>query len=70
MPELAKKLSPRQTEVLVCLATGKTIKQTSDELGISRQMIDTHLNAVKKKVNARTKEEALALSIKNKLIAF
>lgn len=63
-------LSPRQADVLTCLATGKTIKEISDQLGISRQMVDVHLAAAKKKMKAETKEQALATAVKNKLIQF
>lgn len=62
-------LSPRQRDVLCGLADGKTIGQISEDLNISRRMVDVHLKNAKSKMNAKTKEQALALAVKNNLIS-
>ena len=63
-------LSQRQGQVILGLATGKSIKEISEELSISRRMVDVHLSNARKKTQASTKEQAVAVAVKHQLIAF
>ena len=53
-------LSPREQEVLDCIAKGFTYKQTADQLGISIETIRTHLKRVYQKLHVRSRTEAVA----------
>ena len=62
-------LSPRQRQVFEGLARGLTVVQIAENLSISRSMIDIHIRGAKTKLGAITREQALALSVKHRLIS-
>ncbi len=62
-------LSPRQTEVLQHLASGKQVAQIADAIGISETMVHRHMAHAKTKLGAVSREEALARGIRAGLVA-
>ena len=53
-------LSPREQNVLDCLAKGLTYKQIADQLGISIETIRTHLRRIYEKLHVQSRTEAVA----------
>jgi DNA-binding NarL/FixJ family response regulator len=55
-PDMLSALTPRETEVLVCLASGKTNRQIAKELNLSLSTVKRHLEHIlsKPKVSDRT----------------
>lgn len=62
-------LSKRQAEVLQLLAAGYHLGAISDRLGIVDSTVNLHLAQLKKKLNVKTKEQALAMALSNGWIA-
>lgn len=58
-------LTEREFECAICLLEGKTAKQTSKDLEISRRTVETHLSNIKSKVNCKTKAELISIFLKN-----
>lgn len=58
-------LSKRQGEILELLAAGFQLGAIADKLGIADSTVNLHLSQLKKKLNVRTKEQALAMAITN-----
>lgn len=56
-------VSKRQLEVLTLLANGMTYKQISLELDISVPSIKMHMFRARTKLNATTREEAVARAV-------
>ena len=56
-------LSGRQAEVLTLLANGRTLSEIAQEMDISTSAVNLYLSNLRSKLNARTKEQALAMAI-------
>ncbi|WP_417248554.1 response regulator transcription factor [Celeribacter sp.] len=56
-------LSPRQLEVLEFLALGYQYSEIANELGISVSAVSLYLKNARHKLNARTKEQCLAIAV-------
>lgn len=54
-------LTNRELDCLIMLAKGQTAKETARELDISPRTVETHLENIKIKFNARNKTEMLAI---------
>lgn len=61
-------LSPREAEVLKWLAAGLRNDRISERLNISLATVNFHVVSAKKKLGARTREQAVATAILDKLI--
>jgi len=61
-------LSKRQGEVLQLLAAGYQLSAIADKLGITDSTVNLHLAQLKKKLNVKTKEQALAMALTNRWI--
>ncbi|WP_176787887.1 helix-turn-helix transcriptional regulator [Roseospirillum parvum] len=61
-------LSPRQKEVLLWLAKGLNIEQIAERLGLTRITADIHIAKAREKLNAATREQALAIALRRGLI--
>jgi len=61
-------LSKRQAEVLQFLAAGFQLNAIADKLGIADSTVNLHLAQLKKKLNVKTKEQALAMALTNRWI--
>lgn len=64
----AKKLTPRQREVLQLVAEGKTIKEISAALQISPKTVEFHKNALMNEIGLRTTAELTRYAISRGLI--
>jgi DNA-binding NarL/FixJ family response regulator len=56
----AESLSPREQEVLDCLAQGFLYKEIADKLGISYETVHTYIRRIYEKLQVRTRTEAVA----------
>lgn len=61
-------LTGRQREVLQWLAAGLTADQMADRMGLATATVEKHLTAARIRLGARTRAEALALSLSRGLI--
>jgi len=61
-------LSPREMEVLACLAEGKTTHQISAELFISGNTVKTHVRHILEKLEAANRAEAVSKAMQYGLI--
>ena len=57
------RLSPRERECLTWLATGLRHDRIADKLSITRPTVELHLANARRKLRARTREEALARAV-------
>jgi len=62
-------LSEKQTLVLKLLSEGMNISEIASQMKVSRRMIDVHIHAIKKALNAKTREEAVAIGLTQHHIA-
>lgn len=53
-------LSPREREVLDCLAQGFLYKEIADKLGIGYETVHTYIRRIYEKLQVRTRTEAVA----------
>jgi two-component system, NarL family, response regulator LiaR len=53
-------LTPREWEVIDLLVTGKTTDQIADSLVLSAETVRSHVKNILRKLNARSREEAVA----------
>ena len=65
LPAMPNSLTPRETEVLVCLASGKTNRQIAKELHLSLSTVKRHLEHIlpKLKVSDRTQAAVKAVEM-------
>lgn len=61
-------LTPRQTEILIGIAAGKTNKHLARELGISERTVKHHLTAVFERLATTRRAEAVSRSVEQGLI--
>jgi DNA-binding NarL/FixJ family response regulator len=65
---LSNPLGNRQSEVLSLLANGKTYTQISDELGISKETVKTHIRNIYKKLGVKKRSDAISIGRRDKII--
>jgi len=70
VPALPPRLSPRERECLTWLALGLRNARIAEKLGISRPTVELHLGNARRKLNARTREQAVARAIAFGLLPF
>lgn len=63
-----KELSKRETEVLVLIASGKTIRETGDLLFISPKTVETHKSHIMDKLGLTNTAQLVKYAIDNKLV--
>lgn len=68
-PDPDIQLTPRETECLLWLAKGLRTEAIADRLGIRPVTVTLHLSNARKRLGARTREQALAIALQSKLIA-
>lgn len=61
-------LTPRERDVLRCLAHGLTDRMAGDTLGLSVHTVRTHLRHARYKLNAKTTTHACCLALRLGLI--
>ena len=59
-PQPTEDLSPREQEVLDCLAKGFLYKEIAEKLGISYETVHTYIRRIYEKLQVRTRTEAVA----------
>ena len=62
-------LAPREAEALLWLSQGLQTGRTAERMGIAPVTVSKHIAAARHKLGARSREQALALAIKYRLIA-
>jgi DNA-binding CsgD family transcriptional regulator len=60
-------LTPRETEILSLVAAGKTTGEISHELSLSIRTVGRHITNIYNKIGARTRVEATAYALRNRL---
>lgn len=65
---LHDRLSDREYEVMVMIASGKTVSEIADELNLSVKTISTYRTRILDKVNMRTNAELIHYAIKHGLV--
>ena len=63
------KYTPRQIQVIQGMANGLRYKEIAASLGLSTRTVEDHVNAIMKKMHARTPGEIIAMGIRMGLIA-
>jgi DNA-binding CsgD family transcriptional regulator len=58
-------LSPRQSQVLSLIATGKTNREIASELVLSLRTVERHVNDIYARLGVRNRTEAVAFALKN-----
>jgi two-component system, NarL family, response regulator LiaR len=54
-------LTPRERDVLICLAQGRGLAEIADELGVSAHTVRTHTNKIFAKLGVHSRLEAVAM---------
>ena len=67
-PVRPERLSPRQFEVLQLLATGATTEEMADVLHLSPETVRNHVGALLRKLNAKSRLEAVAIAHRDTLV--
>jgi two-component system invasion response regulator UvrY len=65
---LHETLSDREYEVMLLIASGKTVSQIAVELTLSVKTIDTYRSRILEKMKMKTNAELMHFAIKNKLV--
>jgi DNA-binding NarL/FixJ family response regulator len=65
---LHETLSDREHQVLLMIASGKTVSEIAKELSLSVKTIDTYRARILEKMKMRTNAELTYYAIKNKLV--
>lgn len=63
-------LSPREREVLLWLASGLRTAEIAHRMGIEPVTVGLHLQGARRKLGARTREQALAIALRDRHISF
>ena len=61
-------LSPREREVLLLIAEGKTNKEIATKLNLSVYTVDSHRGKIMEKLNLHSAGELVRFAIKNGLV--
>jgi DNA-binding NarL/FixJ family response regulator len=61
-------LTPRQTQILIGIAAGKTNKHLARELGITERTVKHHLTAVFDRLGTSRRSEAVSLAMSQGLL--
>jgi len=67
-PDVIERLTPREKQLLVRLATGAPNKEIGRELGLADVTIKLHVRQILKKIGARNRSEAAVIATKSGLI--
>lgn len=61
-------LTPKEKELLECLADGKSYKMIADKMGISLETVKTHIKSVYRKLHVNSSHEAVAKVIRQRIV--
>jgi len=65
---LFERLTPRESEILICLAAGKSGSAIAEELNITPLTVRTHVRNLMSKLGVHSRLEAVAFGVKHGLI--
>lgn len=57
------RLTPRQRDVLICLARGLSANETAKELCVSRTTVRRHIEAIHERLQARNSTHAVVIAL-------
>ena len=61
-------INDKQLQVLELLITGHNIGQIAETMELSRRMVDVYIHQIKNNLGASTREQAVAIAIKKKIL--
>ncbi len=61
-------LTPKEKELLECLADGKSYKMIADKMSISIETVKTHIKSVYRKLHVNSSHEAVAKVIRQRIV--
>lgn len=61
-------LSPREFQIFVLIAQGRTVSEIAAELDVTKATVSTHLGKVREKVSARTNADVVAYAYRAGLV--
>jgi DNA-binding NarL/FixJ family response regulator len=61
-------LSPREREVLTCIASGMTNREIADELTITESTVKAHVNSLLSKLGVTDRTKALVVAVRRGLV--
>lgn len=64
----ARELTERQREILAAMARGRSNKEIADELGIQADSVGQHVMAIRAKLGAANRTEAVAIALRKQLL--
>lgn len=64
----ARELTERQREILAAMARGRSNKEIADELGIAPDSVGQHVMAIRAKLGAANRTEAVAIALRKQLL--
>jgi len=68
-PQIAARLTARELEILRLLAEGRTGAEIAAELVISRRTVTTHIENLMRKLQVKSRGQAIALAYRSDLLA-
>jgi DNA-binding NarL/FixJ family response regulator len=66
----AVELTPRESEVLLCITKGCSNREIADDLGIAEKTVRIHVSAVLEKMGARDRTQATIFALQRGLVHF
>jgi DNA-binding NarL/FixJ family response regulator len=66
----AVELTPRESEVLVCITQGRSNREIADELGIAEKTVRIHVSSLLEKMGARDRTQATIYALQRGLVHF
>ena len=66
----AEGITPRETEVLKWLSQGLRNDRVAERMNVTSATINFHMGSIKKKLGARTREQALVIAMRKGIVAF
>ena len=63
-------LTPRQSEILESMVRGLTDRDIADLLGLSTESVSEHVGAIRQKIGAANRTEAVAIAMRKYLLKF
>ena len=63
-------LTPRQSEILESMVKGLTDRDIAEQLGLSPESVSEHVGAIRQKIGAANRTEAVAIAMRKYLLKF
>jgi DNA-binding NarL/FixJ family response regulator len=68
LPDLEPRLTPREIEIVRCIAEGRTVEKTAEVLTVSGHTVTNHLGNVYRKFGTRNRVEVLKLAVSKRIL--